>query len=975
MDAPMATTNSEQKTNLLDRVSRGPKSSKSAASGPDPREQWPNERRLLLVDSSNLIFRAFYAIRPLVNSKGFDTNAIFGFTQMILRLISDFQPKHMVAVFDSKEASFRKKLDANYKANRSAPPELLIPQFPWFERLMKSMEIPVAREPGYEADDLLATLTTQWKSLHSENSVVIVSSDKDLAQLIDARTTLFDTMKNAFMGPEEVVQKFGVEPSQIIDYLSLVGDSSDNIKGATGIGPKTASTLLGKFSTLEKLLFAAQNEPKQIGSKADKLLAETQQLQLAQQLVSLEHECPSIPTGENLEIHTRFDFSIRESWIQDLEELEFRKLLQEFQPPSSPPTQEPQASTSDPTSDSSTPITTAAAEPLPAVTPTPQKPEVQFRCICSENELQNYLSEIPPQAIVSLDTETTSLNVHSARLVGISLCWQPHEAVYIPLTHQESVPQIETATAVKILGRFQKNQQPRWIGQNLKYDYCILKNHGFLLENIFSDTMLESYAIDPTGRHSLDDLSRRLLGHETISYESLCGKGKDAILFDAVPIAAATQYAAEDAWCAWHLHQVLSPRVQSLGLQELCQTMDIALIPVLAEMELEGVRMDTRLLANLSAEFELEMRDLETKVRAYSQNPELNLLSPKQLQVFLFDELALPKGSKTKTGYSTDVDVLKGLAHLHEVPKLLLEYREIAKLKGTYIDPIPNMIHPKTGRLHTHYHQTGTVTGRLSSNEPNLQNIPIRTQRGRRIRKCFLPHEEGHVLLTADYSQIELRILAEMSKDEALCDSFRKGEDVHARTASELFGIDASDVTSEQRGIAKAINFGLMYGKTPFGLAQELGISRADAKAMIDRYFDRYSGVRDQLRNLVHTAHTTGFTTTMSGRQRPLPEIHSKNAAIRANAERMAMNTPIQGTAADMIKVAMIHIHAELKRLEKKSRMLMQVHDELVFTVPRAELTEVTQLVKRLMESALLFQVPIVVDAEAGPNWLDTEAV
>lgn len=916
------------------------------------------ETTLYLLDISAFIFRAFFAIRSLSNKQGEPTNAVYGVASMLAKLVDEANPAHLVCVYDSKEPSFRKELYTEYKANRSSPPEELVPQFARIEQLITAMQIPSVRKSGVEADDLIATLTRDWLEKSPRHRVVVVTGDKDLMQLVNDRVQVWDTMAGKHYGPTEVEEKFGVPPSQIRDYLAMVGDTSDNIPGIAGVGPKTAGDLLKTYGSLEAVLAAAK-EGKIAGKKGQTIAASEADALLSQKLASLEGHLDFELTREE----TDYRFHVSESLVALFKELDFHTLIPRWQE---------KVRVAQGTSVSVEPVAPAGATALDAAVMMPSfstTSPVPFLSIQKEDELVRLLGEIEKKGEFGFDIETTSLNPRMAKIVGIALCPGPDRSFYIPVAHKTDQPQISLDRVLELLRPFLENPRIKKIGQNLKYDWSVLMAYGLKPDGIGADTMVASYALDPEGRHNLDTLGEKYLGYRVMTYEEVCGKGKNQTCFDEVSIETATRYSAEDAWVAVMLWEKFRPELQAQGLMQVFAEVDMPLVPVLARMEMTGVAVDTDWLRQLSQSFGAELQAIESRIQAHTNGP-VNLNSPKQLAKLLFEDLGLPVQSKTKTGYSTDASVLETLSPLHEVPRLLLEYREISKLMGTYVDPLPDMRDPKDGRIHGSFHQAVAATGRLSSSDPNLQNIPIRTERGRSIRRAFIA-SPGNVLLSADYSQIELRILAHMSGDPDLTDSFQKDEDVHRRTASEIFGVGLREVDDRQRGIAKAINFGLMYGKSAFGLAQELHIPRKEAADIIERYFKRYHQVKRFLDGLIQEARERGFTTTLLGRRRFLRDIHSKNHAVRANAERMAMNAPIQGTAADLMKLAMVDIDDALAAGGYRSRLIVQVHDEVLLDCPKEEAQEVQRMVCQKMESAMKLSVPLKVNSGLGQNWME----
>ena len=924
---------------------------------------------LHLIDISSFIFRAFYAIRPLNAPSGEPVNAVYGVAAMLGRLIEEAKPEHLVVAYDSKEPSFRKELFTEYKANRSAPPEDLIPQFDRIEQLVRHMGIPAFRKSGVEADDLIATVARRWLAESPKHEVIIVTGDKDLMQLVNDRCRIWDTMNNRIYHHDQVVEKFGVGPEQVRDWLALVGDSSDNIPGVEGIGPKGATDLLKAHGTLDKVLQAAL-DGKISGKKGLVLKEQAETARLSAHLASLVENVPleGMDPGK-----FTYQFTVTPECGAFLQELGFHSLLKKWagEGKDQAPLQAKQlgGTAESPSADPHSPQEVAAA-----AAPIYSGPKPVFKTALTQADLEQIRSEILAAGEFAFDIETTSLNPRLAEPVGFAICTRDTEAWYIPVGHRArldgpQVQQLPLEAVLLMLKPLLEDPRCKKIGQNLKYDFSVLEEMGLKPDGIGADTMVAAYVLDPEGRHGLDVLAPKYLGYTMLTYEEVCGKGKDQIGFDEVAIDIATRYSAEDAWAAWQLWKTLHEKLNAQKLMPIFAEVDLPLVKVLGHMERTGVHVDVEWLKKLSREFDHELKAIEAKIAAFTSGP-VNLNSPKQLAHLLFEELKLPVQSKTKTGYSTDASVLEALAPMHEVPKLLLEYREISKLKGTYVDPIPQMLDPKDHKIHTSFRQTGTATGRLSSSDPNLQNIPIRSDRGRKIRRAFVP-SQGCVLLSADYSQIELRLLAHMSGDKELCASFNRDEDVHRRTAAEIFSISPEQVDDRQRGIAKAINFGLMYGKTPFGLSQELHISRKEAQETIDRYFERYNGVKRFLDRQIIDAREKGYCQTLLGRKRPLPNITSRNAAIRANAERMAMNAPIQGTAADLMKLAMIELDHELEKHRYHSKLIVQVHDEVLLDCPREEAEAVQALTIKVLENAMKLDIPLRVNAAVGENWME----
>lgn len=891
---------------------------------------------LYLIDISSFIFRAYYAIRPLHNKKGEPTHAVYGVATMLARLIEDKKPEYLAVVYDSQEPSFRKEIYPEYKANRTETPEDLISQFKYVEEFVEKMGIFSFRKSSMEADDLIATLTRRWCELSDSHEVVIVSGDKDLMQLVSQQVKVLDTMTDRSYGFDEVYQKFNVRPNQIRDYLSLIGDSSDNIPGILGIGPKSAVTLLSEFEYLHSILKAAR-DGKISGKKGDLIRANLKMAELSYLLVTLRDQIELDFEVQQLKYKLHFT----PLCLEFLEEMGFQSLVKRWGSP-----------------------VISDASSSHSLNPS-------FKTVSTETDLKNLIHQIEGVGECSIDLETTSLNPREAKIVGISLCCDPQSSYYIPVGHQngeegQQLPYPFVANAIRTMV---ENPKIKKIGQNLKYDWSVLFENGFSPCGIHADTMLASYLLDPHQKHDLKSLSRRYLNYEMLTYEQVCGEGKEQITFDAVPIELATRYSAADAWVAFKVWNKIKPELEKEGLLDVFQKIDLPLVEVLCQMELSGVAVDLVELERLSNELDLELKEIEKKIRVYAQE-NVNLNSPKQLAKLLFEDLQLPKQNKIKTGFSTDSGVLETLSAYHEVPQFILEYREVSKLKSTYVDPLREQVDPKTKKVHTHFRQTIAATGRLSSSHPNLQNIPVRTERGMKIRRLFLP-SLGHVFLGVDYNQIELRILAHMSEDPELNRAFQSDEDVHRRTASDIFHLSMESVQESQRAMAKAINFGLMYGKSAFGLSQELKISRKEAQSIMDQYFERYHGVKLFFEHQIQKAKERGYVETLSGRKRNLPELQSQNHAIRSNGERMAMNTPIQGTAADLMKLAMIEIHKKLREGGFTSNMVIQVHDELILDCPSTEVASVREIVEKIMQEAMSLSVPLRVHSALGKNWME----
>ena len=919
-----------------------------------------DRKKLYLIDGSAYIFRAYYGVRPLSTSTGLPTNAVVGFARMIGRLLREHRPEYLVMVFDTKAKTFRHKMYDLYKANRDAPPEDLIPQFGLIHDLVEAMDLIKLAEPGFEADDVIATLAKQAHG--TEVEVVVVSADKDLMQLVRPGVSMYDPMKDKHYDRDAVIEKFGVPPERVADALALAGDSSDNIPGVPKVGPKTAAKLLNLFGDVEGVIkgVAEIQKPK----AAERSVIENQEsARLSKRLTVLSEEAPITLDLDRF----RFRPANREKLTAFFDRIEARTLLRDFKTTDQ---------VSPPQPSSETPATTTTP---PADAPSPPAPETTnkkvdastYRTITTEEDLQGLVASIRRVGRVSFDLETTSIKSTEADIVGVAICVPGEAAAYIPVAHRYlGVPkQLSRELVLEVLKPILENPQIGKVGQNLKYDMNVLSRVGITLEGLTEDSMLAAYVLDATrSSYSLDALSRELLGHETIAYKSLTGTGKKQIGFEEVAVEDASRYASEDADVALKLCDILSTDVGKSEMETLYRELELPLVPVLAKMEQAGIRVDVQQLEIISKELSSRLREIEKRAHDIIGEP-INLASPKQLSHLFFEKLGYPVIKKTRTGYSTDQEVLETLAQDHELPGVVLEYRMLTKLKSTYVDALPRMVNPHTGRVHTSYNQTGTATGRLSSTDPNLQNIPIRTEDGRRIRKAFIA-PDGWCLISADYSQIELRVMAHLCKDEAFVDAFKRGEDIHSRTAREIL-TDGTEPDSEARRRAKAINFGILYGLSEFGLSKQLDISRAEAKNYISTYFGRYPKIRHFLDQCIEDGREHGYVSTLAGRRRPLPDLKSKNGNIRKGAERIAMNTPIQGSAADLIKMAMIRVSDRLEKENFQSRLLLQVHDELVLESPLEERDALIELVRSEMSQVLELEVPLVVDVGHGASWAD----
>jgi len=877
-----------------------------------------------LIDGSSYIYRAYYAIRHLSSPKGFPTNALYGFTQMLLKVLKDRKPDHVAVVFDLGRKTFRTELYPEYKANRSAMPDDLVPQIAPIKEMVRAFNIPVLEKQGFEADDIIGTIARECEK--AGMAVVVVTGDKDLMQIVTANVTLLDTMKDQISGIPEVLERFGVEPERVVEILGLAGDTSDNIPGVPGIGEKTALKLIQEFGSLDALLERA-SEVK--GKTGERIREFANQARLSRKLATIDR-------------HTPVDYRYEDLVASPPDTKRLADLFREY----------------------------GFATLMKELTSEASLSTEGYRTVLSEQDFSALLRELAAVPAFAVDLETTSLNPLDAEIVGLSFSFRDHEAFYLPVGHSYPGAPVQLSRELVLiaLSPLLTDPEKRKIGQNIKYDYQILRRHGIEVQGLWCDTMLASYLLNPVrSSHGLDSLAVEFLDHKMISYQEVAGKGKEQINFSQVPLERAAVYSCEDADATFLLQGIFLPRLSTAGMDSLFFDLEMPLVKILAEMELQGVRLDLPLLGELSGMFAGQLANLEKEIFA-SAGCEFNINSPKQLGEVLFERLKLPAGRKTKTGWSTDMDVLTRLALEHEIASLILQFRSISKLKSTYSDALPKLVDPSTGRVHTSYNQAVTNTGRLSSSEPNLQNIPIRSEEGRKIRRAFIA-EEGSLLLSADYSQIELRVLAHLSGDRVFCDAFAHDEDIHTRTASEVFDLLPGLVSPEMRRQAKTINFGVIYGQGAFSLARELGVSTQTAKEFIDNYFRRHSGARDFLDACVRDAEKNGYVTTILGRKLPIPDIASSNGNIRAFAQRNAINYPIQGSAADIIKRAMILVSERMKREDLKSRLIMQVHDELVFEVPEEERIQMEMLVCHEMEHAVSLQVPLKVDLSFGRNW------
>jgi len=914
---------------------------------------------IILIDASGWLFRAFHALPPLTSSAGQPTGAIYGMVNMLRRLLREYRPARIAVVFDAPGKTFRDEIYVDYKANRDATPEDLSSQFAGVVDVVRALGLPLLQVDGVEADDVIGTLAKRAED--AGHDVLIVTSDKDMAQLVDARVHLLDTMKNRRLDAAGVEEKFGVPPERIVDYLALVGDTSDNIPGVPMVGPKTAAKWLKEHGSLAGIVAHAADITGKAGENLRDCIARNQ-LPMAQKLATIacDVELPVIldalvssePDADRLrELYRQFGFG---RLLAELDGAE-AKAAEAGTEHTSPAGHTPDGANS-------------PGEQTAAI----DSPRTRAEAVLDEAALAAMLKQLEQAELICVDTETDSLDSMRARLVGLSFAVTAGAGWYVPVAHDYlgAPPQLPCDEVLKKLKPLLEDVRKPKVGQHIKYDLNVLARHGIEVRGVAFDTMLESYVLDAAGnRHDMDTLAEKYLNHRTIHYEDVAGKGKSQITFNQVSIDKATEYSAEDADITLRLHHMLYPRVcEVAALKHVFETIEMPLVPVLACMERDGMKIDSDLLTRIGTELALRMN--ETQAQAFREaGGEFNLGSPKQLQTILYEKLQLPVLGKTPKGDpSTAEEVLEQLAATHALPRLILDWRGLSKLRSTYADSLPLQVNPQTGRIHTSYHQAVAATGRLSSSDPNLQNIPIRTAEGRRIREAFIA-EPGSALLSVDYSQIELRLMAHLSADPRLREAFAKGLDIHQATAAEVFGLPLEQVHSEQRRAAKAINFGLIYGISAFGLARQLGIGRAEAQSYMETFFARYPGVKRYMEETRVQARERRYVETLFGRRLYLKDIDSRNAAARGYAERIAINAPLQGTAADLIKLAMIDLHGWLAQYAPPIRMILQVHDELVFEGPHAQIGELAQGIAERMCRIAKLEVPIVANWGIGPNW------
>ncbi|MDD5310737.1 MAG: DNA polymerase I [Candidatus Omnitrophica bacterium] len=884
-----------------------------------------NPDRLFLIDGNSFCYRAFYAIRSLTNSKGQPTNAIYGFITMIKKLIEDEKPGYLAIAFDLKGPTFRHKKFEEYKIHRKPMPDELVDQMPLIKEVVRGYNIPLFEMQGYEADDVLATLAV--KAAEKGYEVYIVTGDKDMLQLVGPRIKVYNVHKEGLIyDKDKVKERYGVPPEGIVDLIALMGDSSDNIPGVTGIGEVTAKKLMEDFGSLDKVLSAGDRIKSE--SLRKKLVEYRDQAILSKELATVDRDVPVKIDFDELKVKVPDNARLYELF----NELEFKRLLKDLSGPGKQLTG-------------------------------------KYRLIEDKGALDGLVKKLAGQKEFALDFETTGTDPLSCEPVGISFCWEEGAAYYVPIGDVKGG--FDKAALFGELKLVLEDKRKLKIGQNIKYEQLLLAVNGINMEGPVFDTMVASYLLNPSKlNHNLEDITLEYLNFNKTPITDLIGEGKKKITMKEVEIEKIKDYCCQDSDAAFRLKNVLEAQLEEKNLYKLFHEVEMPLLGCLAAMELTGVAIDVDYLAKMSKEMEKQLEKTTAEIYEIA-GTEFNINSPKQLSEILFVRMKLPVVKKTKTGHSTDVEVLEALSAVHALPALLLKYREISKLKSTYVDALPQLVNPRTGRVHTSFNQTVTATGRLSSSDPNFQNIPIKTEAGRQIRRAFVPGTKGWVIVSADYSQIELRILAHFSQDKELLEAFDNGRDIHTHTASLIFGVRESEITPEMRSIAKTVNFGIIYGMSPFGLSRELKIEVSKAKEFIDAYFEKYGRVKTFLDDLVNEARENGYVTTILNRRRYLPEINSQNNSVRQFAERAAINAPIQGSAADLIKIAMINIHNILKEKKLTSKMILQVHDELVFEVPGDEVEEMKKIVKTRMEEVVKLTVPVRVQVKSGKNWLE----
>jgi len=893
-------------------------------------------KKLILIDGSAVAYRSYFALirNPLINSRGENTGAVFGFINSLNKIINDFNPDYITVAFDTPKPTFRHEKYPEYKSTRAKAPDELVEQLPWIEKTVEAFNINRISMEGFEADDLIGTLAVK-AAKKKDLKILIFAGDKDFYQLVDANVKILNPKDYSVMDAEAVKEKFGVYPDKVIDVLALMGDSSDNVPGVPGIGPKTAISLVEEFGDLDRILKEGPSKKK--GKLANSLADYKEQAKLSQDLVTIKIDCPIELDLEKLEL-TEPDVN---SLVELFRRLELRTLAEKY----------------------------ASRQAVSLFDSPAEQAKADYRQVKSLEELDSILGMAAKKGEIAIDTETTSLVPLDARLVGISFSFEEGKAFYVAVGHDEG----ENLPLNEVLRKFEKlfNSDTRIIGQNLKYDRQVFKNHDVYLNSPYFDTMIAAYLIDPGGRaYNLDSLALDRFNYKMMRIDELIGSGKKQIGFNQVDIEKATFYACEDADFALRLKNEFYPEIEKLKLKKLFFDIEMPLLNVLGDMEENGVKIDIEFLRELSIQYGDKLKEIENSI-FQEVGQEFNLNSPKQMGEILFDKLGLRSTRKTAGGgaRSTSVDVLEKLAEIHPVPRMVLDYRQFAKLKSTYIDALPEMVNERTGRVHTSFNQTVAATGRLSSTDPNLQNVPVRTEEGKEIRKAFIPAGDDYKILSADYSQIELRLMAHMANDKTMIESFKRDEDIHRRTAAEVYGVDIRDITDAQRRTAKTANFAIIYGVSAYGLSQQSGLSVKESRDFIDIYFDRYPGIKKYMDDMIQFARENGYVSTMFGRRRYLLDINARSVQARQFAERIAINTPIQGSAADMIKIAMINIAEDIRGM--KSMLILQVHDELVFDAHEDEMEKLTHTIKKLMESAVNLKVPVKVDIGIGDNWLE----
>jgi DNA polymerase-1 len=925
-----------------------------------------DKERLFLLDGMALAYRAYFSFisNPLINSRGENTSAIYGFVVTLMKILNEEKPEHIAVVFDTRQPTFRHIMYKEYKATREKMPEDLSSQLDKMKEVIQAFNVPMLELPGFEADDIIGTLArkAEKEGVHS----FLVTGDKDFMQLISPLIQMYKPGKRGdeweILDEKAVQQKFGVTPDKVIDVLGLIGDKSDNVPGVPGIGEKTAIPLVHQFGTIEEILKNVEKIPQK--GVQTKLRENHDKALLSKKLVTIDINVPI-----NVDIHQlKAKDADRQKLLSLFTDLEFRSLARKFsEPAASKPVETDHAVEFEP-----------AALELKDVT----NNEHFYYTVTTNQQLQELADKIKKAPFFVFDTETTSTIALQSELVGISIALRPHEAWYIPVryeepqdllsgyheSHYDNCPTISTIRTV--LGPMFSDPSIKKVGQNIKFDILALSAQGIEVRGVAFDTMIASYVLRAEGSHGMDALAVEHLGYKTISFDELTGTGKNRKELRQIEVPKVAEYSAEDADITFRLYEVLKKKLNDQGFAKLSEDLEFPLIEVLADMEITGVKLDEKFLFDFSKELEHLLGICTDDIYRHA-GEKFNLNSTQQLGKILFEKLHLSTGRKTKTGFSTDISVLEGLVNAHPIIERMLEYRQLQKLKSTYADALHSLINPKTGRVHTSFNQTVALTGRLSSSDPNLQNIPIKTEIGRSIRKAFIPADKGMKMLAADYSQIELRIMAHMSGDEALIEAFRNGEDIHSTTASRVFGVTKEEISREMRRKAKEVNFGIMYGIGPYGLSTRLGISQSEGKQIIETYFQRFPKVKQYINDTLAKAHTDGYATTLLGRRRYFPDINSRNANVRGNAERQAINMPIQGTAADMIKLAMINVYRAIKEQKLQAKMILQVHDELVFEVSDRQKELARELIIDKMKNALSLSVPIEVDCGIGNNWFE----